>query len=136
MTAVEIGSMLNQIDISVSALRAHDKRMKLIASNIANARTTRTPAGTPYRRKDVVFTTDLASLSGVRIAEIIDDTTAFKRVHDPGHPDARDGYVEYPNVDVPREMVNLMSASRAYQASLALVRRYVETVEASLDLLR
>jgi len=133
---VEIGKMFNQIDISVSALKAQDRRMKLIANNIANARTTRTPAGTPYRRKDVVFSTDRDRLSGVRIAEVIHDSAPFKRVYDPGHPDARDGYVEYPNVEVPTEMVNLMSASRAYQASLALVRRYVETVEASLDLLR
>lgn len=125
----------SSLDISASGLTAQRVRMDTISQNIANVNTTRTADGTPYRRKEVVFEerTDsdsfasaLSSASerlyggqGVRVTEIIEDPTDFKKVYDPGHPDAdENGYVSMPNVDVVTEMVNMISATRSYEANV------------------
>jgi len=133
---VEVGKAFGSIDVSVSGLKAQDRRLRLIANNIANARTTRTSSGAPYRRKDVAFSARVDEAGGVDVGEVVEDDAPFKRVYDPGHPDAQNGFVLYPNIDVPTEMVNMMSASRAYQANLALMKRYMEMVNVSLELLR
>ena len=133
---MDMNEMFSSIDVSVSGLKAQDQRLRTIANNIANARTTRTATGKPYRRKDVVFKTELDKLAGVSVSGVVEDQSPFKQVYDPGHPDAKNGYVSFPNVDVPVEMVNLMSASRAYQANLFLMRRFMEMVDVSLELLR
>jgi flagellar basal-body rod protein FlgC len=98
--------------------------MNTIASNIANAHSTRTAEGGPYKRQDVVFTTDSqgsgpTGLEGVKVSGIVRDESPFKMIYDPGHPDAdKDGFVATPNVNIIEEMVNMMMASRAYEASV------------------
>lgn len=113
--------------VSASGLQAQRTRMNLIASNMANAHTTRTDNGGPYRRKDAVFSTlpvESASgegLEGVKVADVVEDQTPPQMVYDPGHPDAdKDGYVALPNVSVIEEMANMMMASRAYEANVAV----------------
>jgi flagellar basal-body rod protein FlgC len=133
-------------NISASGMSAERMRMEVIANNIANAMATRGPSGGPYRRQDVVFEAVLrdatydsptASLGGVRVAGVEDDQSELPRVHDPGHPDAdADGYVSMPNVFLPIEMVNLMTASRAYEANLKVLQTLRQQLEQTLILLR
>jgi flagellar basal-body rod protein FlgC len=121
--------------------------MEVAATNIANAETTRTDSGGPYRRQQVVFSTLLNGamggarsadgLGGVQIAEVTPDNSELPRVHAPGHPDAdADGYVTYPNVQVSHEMVDLMTAARAYEANLKSIQAFKSMTEQSLALLR
>jgi flagellar basal-body rod protein FlgC len=135
---MSINGALNPIDIAVSGLRAETTRMNVIANNIANSGTSRTPSGGPYRRMEVVLSTDNESLAGVEIKQIAPDMlTDFKRVLMQGHPDAdKDGYVLMPNVELPTEMMNLVAASRAYQANAAVLKRYQEMIEVTIELLR
>jgi len=111
--------------VSASALAAQRQRMNVIASNMANAHSTSSAEGGPYRRQDVVFTTDpMASgqdgLTGVKVSSIVKDDSPFKMQYDPSHPDAdKDGFVAMPNVNIIEEMVNMMMASRAYEASVS-----------------
>ncbi|MGC2061476.1 MAG: flagellar basal body rod protein FlgC [Thermodesulfovibrionales bacterium] len=111
--------------VSSSALEAQRTRMNSIASNMANAHSTRTLEGGPYKRKDVVFSTKEVEpgekgLEGVQVAQIVEDRTPPTMVYDPGHPDAdNNGYVAMPNVNVIEEMANMMMATRAYEASVA-----------------
>jgi flagellar basal-body rod protein FlgC len=111
--------------VSASALAAQRQRMNVIASNMANAHSTSSAEGGPYRRQDVVFTTDPISsgqegLTGVKVSSIVKDDSPFKMVYDPSHPDAdKDGFVAMPNVNIIEEMVNMMMASRAYEASVS-----------------
>ena len=128
--------MLTKIfDIAASAMSANRLRINTIASNIANAETTKTAEGGPYKRKDVVFAaTDLkedpfadaldqASLKNVRVAAVMEDQTAPTQVYNPGHPDAdpTTGMVAMPNVNVVTEMVNMISANGAYKAAAEIV---------------
>jgi|TARA_B100000700_G_scaffold17221_1_gene17038 flagellar basal-body rod protein FlgC len=120
---------------SASALHAERVRMEVISQNIANANTTKTDEGGPYRRQLVHFDTmlrnqmkfnsDVSSnnLSEVRASKIIEDSRPFREVYQPGHPDANDdGMVLYPNVQVHEEMADLISASRAYEANMSVIR--------------
>lgn len=117
--------------VSASGLDAQRTRMETISSNLANAQTTRTAQGGPYRRRDVVFrTTEPASfknqldaaLRGVEVAEVVEDKSDFQMRYEPGHPDAdKDGYVKYPNVEPMVEMVNLVSSTRSYEANLTVI---------------
>ncbi len=125
------------LDVSSSALTAQRLRMDTISQNIANVNTTRTEDGTPYRRKVVVFEEKSPETpfseylnessrkivgGGVRVASIIEDRSAFKKVYEPGHPDANEeGYVEMPNVDILTEMVNMISATRSYEANVTSI---------------
>ncbi len=129
-------AFLNSLDVVGSALTAQRYRSDIILQNIANAKTTRTAAGGPYRRKQVVFEerplsfresfvhassryNQLADSGGVRVQQMVDSTNELKPVYDPNHPDADgDGYVWYPNVDTTEEMVDLMAASNSYEANL------------------
>jgi len=119
---------VSPVDIAVSGLKAQRVRMNLIANNIANINTTRTPEGGPFRRQLAVFRGEQLepfieqSKFGLRVKKIIGDKTPFKQVYDPSHPDANaDGYVAYPNVDLAVEMVNLVAAHRAYDANVAVI---------------
>lgn len=126
-------SFFKSMDISASALTAQSFRMDVIAQNIANSETTRTADGTPYQRKTVVLRQDQPSFAdllagadagpaGVEVAATISDTTAGKLVYDPGHPDANaDGYVRMPNVEITAEYVDMISASRSYEANLTVI---------------
>lgn len=128
-------SLFGSMNVSASGLTAERLRMDIISKNIANANTTRTLAGTPYRRQMAVFmekgSTDTfenilkkasglhISGGGVEVSEIIEDQSDFKRVYNPGHPDSdEEGYVLMPNVEIVSEMINLMSATRAYEANV------------------
>jgi len=111
--------------VSASALEAQRVRMNTIASNMANAHTTRTAEGGPYVRKDVVFAatpvnSDFAEkLEGVKISEVVQDNKPPLTVYDPGHADAdENGYVSMPDINVIEEMVNMMMALRAYEANV------------------
>ncbi|MBI9011912.1 MAG: flagellar basal body rod protein FlgC [Clostridiales bacterium] len=131
-------SLFKSLNVSATGLTAERLRMDVISKNIANANTTRTLAGTPYRRQMAVFKEQgpenkfQAMLDkakgeytighGVEVSEIVEDQSDFKRVYNPGHPDADDeGYVLMPNVDVVTEMINLMSASRSYEANVTAI---------------
>jgi flagellar basal-body rod protein FlgC len=111
--------------VSATALEAQRTRMNTIASNMANAQTTRTEQGGPYTRKDVVFKTipiqsdDSEGLEGVKVVDVVEDSKPFTVIYDPGHPDAdEDGNVSMPNINVIDEMVNMMMALRAYEANV------------------
>lgn len=124
-----------------TALSAQRLRLDLISSNIANAGTTRTPEGGPYRRKVPVFAENLAraqsglSCSGVKVVAVQEDPAPFRRVYEPGHPDAdQDGYVLYPNVNIVNEMVNLLEAGRAYEANVTAFNTQKEMYRAALSI--
>lgn len=110
--------------VSASALAAQRERMNVIASNMANAHSTQTDEGGPYVRKDVIFSsksleTNPDPLVGVAVTGIVRDNAPFNMVYDPGHPDAdAEGFVAMPNVNVIEEMVNMLMAFRAYEASV------------------
>jgi flagellar basal-body rod protein FlgC len=111
--------------VSASALEAQRTRMNTIASNMANAQTTRTDTGGPYQKKNVVFSVMPIApdpgkvLDGVKVIDVVEDKTPPIVVFDPGHPDADDnGYVSMPNINVIEEMVNMMTALRAYEANV------------------
>ncbi len=120
-------------NVSASGLSAQRVRMNIVSSNLANVNSTNTAAGGPYRRKDVVFAAEPVKSSfqneleskvhEVRAAEIIEDGRPFRSVYDPYHPNAdTNGYVYYPNVNVMEEMVNMLSASRSYEANVSAVK--------------
>jgi flagellar basal-body rod protein FlgC len=137
MMSIRIDKVASAVDIAVSGLRAEAMRMDVISSNIANSQTAAAGNGQPYRRKDLVFSTLMDEISGVTIDGVRDDPTAFKIVYDPGHPNAApNGYVQMPNVDVPIEMMHLVSASRAYQANAAVLKRFQDNIDTTLELLR
>ena len=122
--------LVGLMQISASGLSAQQVRLEVVAANIANANTTRSAEGGPYVRKEPVFqAVDLPGgafsdrlrrhLQQVIVQDIQNDPTGPRRVHDPGHPDAdAEGFVELPNVDVMREMVDMVSASRSYEANV------------------
>lgn len=132
-------SMFIPLMVSATALEAQKVRLNVIASNIANVNSTKTADGGPYRRKDVVFQSFLydATSVGVDIPQVVEDQRPFRTVFNPSHPDAdKDGYVSYPNINTIEEMVNLMTASNAYQANLTMISSYKEMYMKALDLLK
>jgi len=147
-------SMFGGLEISASGLTAERLRMDVTAENLANAQTTRGANGQPYRRKEVVLQEtpgsfgaslsaamgggDSGSTGGVQVAGVVQDTaTPLKRVYDPGHPDAdAQGYVSMPNVDTVTEMVDLISAQRAYEANVTAMQSAKQMFTRTLDLLR
>lgn len=134
---MEVDSTFDPIDIAISGLRAQNKNIKVISSNVANAQTTDNGKGEPYRRLEAVFKTDGEGIGGVILEEIAADMSDLEKVFKVGHPDADErGYVTMPNVHLPVEMINLTMASRAYQANAAILKRYERMVETTLELLR
>lgn len=144
-------SLFSALSVSASGMSAQRLRAQLLVENIANAETTRTKEGGAYRRKDAVFVpqaaeSPFASLldaqmqaqgTGVNIAEIVTDQRDPERRYLPGHPDAdQDGYVSFPRVNPQEEMVDLMGASRGYQANVAAISAVKDMIHRSLDLLR
>lgn len=133
------------MDIAVSGLEAQRLRMQVTASNIANADSTRTAEGGPYRRRDPIFTATRLSepfggllerkLSTVRVTRVVEDTRDPLQRFDPRHADAdADGFVAVPRVNVVEEMANLMSASRSFEANLAVMRKARSIGEAALQI--
>ncbi|MCS7263421.1 MAG: flagellar basal body rod protein FlgC [Armatimonadetes bacterium] len=127
-------SVFKGFEISSSAMTAHRLWQEIAAVNIANAETTRTPTGEPFRRKLVVLMQDI---QGVRVAAILDDPSPFRLVYDPSHPDADfNGYVRMPNVHPVLEMVDLMAATRGYEFSAQAFAIQRQMFQQALDLLR
>ena len=141
-----VPGVFSGMEVAASGLTAERGRMNVIASNLANARTTRTANGQAYKRLDPVFqatalpTTSgadpvLRSIKEVQLAGVRPDTTPGDMVYDPGHPDANaQGYVEYPNVNVVTEMVNLMTASRAYEAGVTSIESLKSMARSALKI--
>jgi flagellar basal-body rod protein FlgC len=133
--------------ISASGMSAERLRMEVVANNIANANSTRSAEGGPYRRQHLVFASALndasgketvAGLKGVEIIGTATDQSEFPLVYNPGHPDAdpETGLLAMPNVKLPHEMVDLITASRSYEANLKALTSYKQMVENTLRLLR
>ncbi|HPI92306.1 MAG TPA: flagellar basal body rod protein FlgC [Deltaproteobacteria bacterium] len=117
--------LFTAMDISASGLRAQRTMMNVISSNIANARTTRTEGGGPYQRRDVILRENSfeEQLASVDVESITTDPTPGERIYDPSSPDADEqGYVTMPNVNLMEEMVNMMNASRAFEANTIAVK--------------
>jgi flagellar basal-body rod protein FlgC len=144
-------SFLDSLSVSASALTAERLRMDVTAENLANAQTTRTAQGGPYRRKVVELAEAPATAStagfgaalqgamngGVRVAGIAQDSTPLKTVYDPGNPDAnKQGYVKMPNVEPVEEMVDLISEQRSYEANVTAMDTAKNMFSKTLDLLR
>ena len=134
---MEVNS-IGPIDIAISGLRAQSKNIEVISSNVANAQSTDNGSGQPYRRLEAVLKTNSdEGMGGVSLDEITTDMSDFQKILKPGHPDADEqGYVKMPNVKLPEEMMNLNIAARAYQANVAVLKRYQGMVETTLELLR
>lgn len=141
----------DSMNISASGLTAQRVRLDTVSENIANVNTTRTSNGQPYRRKVVLFQSinDGKSFSsylsdsinnnftgdGVKVEKIAEDNSSFKKVYDPGNPDADSkGYVSMPNVDVVNEMVDMIDASRAYEANVTALNSYKSMALKALDI--
>lgn len=139
-------SLFNAINISASGLTAERLRLDTIANNIANINTTRTPGGGPYRRQQVVFQAALNSFwtpgkratsgAGVRVAGITEDQSPPLMVYDPTHPDANaQGYVAMPAINIVKEMVDMISATRAYEANVTALNSAKSMALRALDVL-
>ena len=138
-------NLFTALDVNSSGLTAQRKRAEIASSNLANAQTTRTPEGGPYRRKDVVFQTSgfadsLATaldpgVEAVKVSDVVEDPRPFDRRFEPGHPDAdAEGYVTYPNVNVMEEMASLVEASESYQANIGAISILKTMINRTLDL--
>lgn len=141
-------SLFSSLSVSASGMAAQRTRAELLVENMANAETTRTPQGGPYRRKDAVFATEDQSSpfssifqnevgTGVSVSEIVQDEREPDRRYLPGHPDAdKDGYVAFPRMNPAEEMVDLMSASRGYQSNVTAMTAVKDMILRSIDLMR
>jgi flagellar basal-body rod protein FlgC len=145
--------IFDSLQISGSALAAERQRAEVTAANLANAETTHTSAGGPFRRREVVFQAQHASAfqltlasngradrvlsGGVQITQVVDDPTPSIRRYQPGHPDAdKDGYVAYPAINPAMEMVDLMGSVRAYQLNASAVTAAKQMIQQSIDILK
>jgi len=142
-------SLFGSLSVSASGMDAQRARAELLAENLANSETTRTPEGGPYHRKDVVFASTTVSSpfgsefqsalegQGVKVAKILVDQRDPEKRYVPGHPDAdAEGYVAYPRINPAEDMVDLMNASRGYQANVAAISAVKDMIQRSLDLLK
>src|SRR5689334_2759109 len=140
-----MSDFFDSIDVSASALSAERLRMNVTFSNLANAQTTRTPEGGPYRRKDAVFEAQPFGeiltkhmdqpLHKVNVIDVVSDEKASRMVYNPDHPDANaEGHVAYPNVNTMEEMVNLITASRTYEANVTAIQAAKNMMNKALDI--
>ena len=143
-------SLFSLLSVGASGMSAQRTRAELLVENLANAETTRTPEGGPYRRKDVVFETtatdspfasvfnsELRSMNGVGVSDIVVDTSDPERRYMPGHPDAdKDGYVAFPKINTAEDMVDLMSASRGFEGNVAAMTAIKDMILHSIDLMK
>jgi flagellar basal-body rod protein FlgC len=141
-------SLFSSMQVSASGMSAQRTRAEMLVENMANSETTRTPEGGPYRRKDVVFTTqDQVSPfsaifqqemgTGVSVADVVVDNRDPEMRYQPGHPDANaDGYVAFPRMNPAEEMVDLMNTSRTYQANISAMTAVKDMINRSIDILR
>ena len=144
-------SLLSALSVSASGLTAQRARAELLVENLANAETTRTPDGGPYRRKDAIFSSSPqgspfsaefqkqmgAYSNGVEVAEIYEDQREPERRFLPGHPDAdAGGYVAFPRMNPAEDMVDLMAATRGYGANVSAMAAVKDMIQRSIDLLK
>jgi flagellar basal-body rod protein FlgC len=147
-------SLFSSLSVSASGMNAQRVRAELLVENLANTETTRTPEGGPYRRKDVVFQSQSQQspfarvlsdqmggggddATGVTVSDVMIDQRDPEKRYLPGHPDANaDGYVSFPHLNSAEEMVDLVSASRGYQANVASMTSIKEMIQRSIDLLK
>lgn len=141
-------SLFSSLQVSSSGMSAQRTRAELLVENLANSETTRTPEGGPYRRQDVVFSTDqqVSPFSavfqsevgtGVSVSDVVTDTRDPDRRYMPGHPDAdKDGYVAYPRINPAEDMVDLLSATRSYEANVAAISSVKDMISRSIDIMR
>jgi flagellar basal-body rod protein FlgC len=139
---ISFDDLLGATRISASGLSAERLRMEVLANNIANANSTRSANGGPFRRQDVLFAAvldnrlgKLQGMGGVAVEGVVDDPSPFNRIFQPGHPDAdAEGMVTLPNVHLPIEMVNLITASRGYEANLRCAQAFRQMADQALAL--
>lgn len=132
----------SSFDISSSGIYAQRIRMDTIANNIANAESTKTPEGGPYKRQSVSFKAvyndtinKQVQPAGVMVEKVVRESEDFRMVYDPGHPDAdKDGYVKMPNVNIVEEMVDMVSATRAYEANVTAMNSVKNMISAAIEL--
>src|SRR5258707_8681904 len=141
-------SLFSSIQVSASGMNAQRTRAELLVENMANSETTRTPEGGPYRRKDVVFSSEAQTSpfsaifqgelsTGVSVSDVVTDTHAPDKRYQPGHPDAdANGYVAFPHMNPAEDMVDLMGASRGYQANVAAMSAVKDMINKSIDIMR
>ena len=137
-------NLFSAANISASGMTAERMRMETVANNIANANSTRSADGGPYRRKQLVFSslvdndaTGTSSFRGVQVVAKESDQSPFPELYSPGHPDADErGILQMPNVQLPNEMVDLITASRSYEANLKALTSFKDMIEQTLTLLR
>ena len=144
-------SLFSLLSVSASGMAVQRKRAELLVENLANAETTRTPEGGPYKRKDAVFQTERqvspfssvfqtelnGGVNGVAVSEVLEDTREPDKRYLPGHPDAdAGGYVAFPRINPAEDMVDLVSASRSYQGNVVAMTAVKDMINKSLDLMR
>ncbi len=144
-------SLFSSLSVSGSGMSAQRARAELLVENLANAETTRTPEGGPYRRKDAIFEEAPAdgsfssefssaigsSAPGVTVSQVMVDDSAPELRYMPGHPDAdKNGYVAFPKISPAEDMVDLLGASRNYEANVAAISAVKDMIQKSLDLFR
>ena len=142
-------SLFGSLSVSASGMDAQRARVEVLAENLANSETTRTASGGPYRRKDLLFESSAVDSpfagefqsalegQGVRVAGVVVDQRAPEKRYLPGHPDADvDGYVAFPHINPAEDMVDLMNASRGYQANVAAISAVKDMIQRSLDILK
>jgi len=142
-------SLFSALSVASSGMSAQRARAEVLVENLANADTTRTPEGGPYRRKDVIFASDPANAfssmfesemnanTGVRVAGVVRDNSAPEMRYMPGHPDAdKDGYVAFPKMNPAEDMVDLMGSSRGFEANVAAISAVKDMIARSLDLFK
>ena len=134
-------NLITGIDVTADALAAQKTRLDIVAQNIANAQTTHTANGGPYQRQVVSFESELlkqaggSPLQGVRVSNITSDPTPGQQIYNPQSPDANsDGFVTMPNVNLAYEMVDLITASRAYEANLAFAKDARQLAQKTLEI--
>jgi len=132
---METEKLSGPIDIAVSGMQAQQENMSSIFKNVKNYRNTNAGQGEPYRRVEARLKAQPGG--GVELDELVQDNGSFMEFYDPGHPEANAaGYVLMPNINLPREMINLTLATKAYKANAAILKRYQQAVETTLELLR
>src|SRR5579884_2105747 len=142
-------SLFSSLSVSASGMAAQRTRAELLTENLANSETTRTPEGGPYRRKDAVFSSqsqvspfssvfqqEMETQTGVQVSDIVEDTSEPERRYMPGHPDAdANGYVAFPKINPAEDMVDLLSASRGYEANVSAMSAIKDMLSKSIGLL-
>jgi flagellar basal-body rod protein FlgC len=141
-------SLFSSLQVSSSGMSAQRTRAELLVENMANSETTRTPEGGPYRRKDVVFSSEIQASpfsavfqnelgNGVAVSDIVQDQRDPERRYVPGHPDAdANGYVAFPRMNPAEDMVDLLNSTRSYQANVAAISSVKDMISRSIDIMR